>query len=150
MTCPNCNHYPGILTSPLDIGNTASGGGTAVYFWANSYVKSIIVTKKDGFCSPQPPSPYRDGAEVQFFCELGGQGHIGTVFYGHLQNIVQGTFNSNQKIVGYSVNNQCNCQCMSGPHVHMTRSSNGTTNSIACLSPVTRGSTWIYSWTAAC
>ena len=153
-----CTHPVGIngLCCPMDI---FGGAGTAVILRVSVAIQSIRTTRTgpnddgDPLCASAPPPGFawvNEGVRVQLYTGTGGGGTlVGTVFYGHLTSrIANGIYNSpNLKTMGYLGNQDCNCSCYKGIHVHMARSSgnNGYSYHHYCSFPLNTFHV-IYRW----
>jgi len=155
-----CNHPAAIngLCCPVDI---FGGANTTVVLRTSSGIQSIRTTRtgplpnNDGdlLCASTPPSGFawvNEGVRVRLYTGTNGGGSlVGTVFYGHLKSrIANGTYNSpNLRTMGYLGDQNCNCSCYTGIHVHMARSSgnSGYTYHRYCNYPLVTSSS-VYRW----
>jgi hypothetical protein len=132
---------------------------TAVVLRTTSTIQSIKTIRTgpnddgDALCASAPPPGFawvNEGVKVLLYTGTGGGGSlVGTVFYGHLKSrIANGTYNSpNLKTIGYLGDQNCNCACYQGIHVHMARSSanSGFSYHRYCNYPLGTNGT-VYRW----
>jgi hypothetical protein len=135
-----CKHNSGIvnLCCPMDIFGSSNG---TVKLYVSSNITSIVTRRTgpndngDALCATAPPQGFawvNEGVKVDLYCH--GL-RVGVVFFGHLRNrIANGTYTSpNGRTIGYLGDQNCQCPCYNGIHVHMERSSaNGYTQYRNC------------------
>jgi hypothetical protein len=140
------------LCCPLDI--STGTVNRQIFLVTSQNILSVYIARTNLSCIVSPPPGYewvREGLKVDLFTNTWGNGtKIGSVFYGHVRNrISNGIYNyPYQNALGETGNQDCNCHCYSGIHVHLARSSGngGTTIARACGTSVTTDSV-VYRFT---
>ncbi|GIK55503.1 MAG: hypothetical protein BroJett015_11660 [Chloroflexota bacterium] len=152
----NAPHPSRYYCCPIDIGRP-NNDVTPIYFYGSSNIRSIRVIFDNQVCNSIPGDPWENALKVELFGQLDAQCYVGALSYSHVANpITTGTqvYNANYIKLGDASPDTCNCNqnflCYNGVHVHMERSSNGASISLACWAPVYAATTWIYRWSAAC
>jgi hypothetical protein len=148
--CPGCVHTVvrknAGWVSPIDI---SSNDGLGIYIYATSiYIKSIRTEQVDWICQNTSLVPWTYGVVVDLYKNTNGTGYVGSVMYGHLENrIPNGFYTSHHGLrIGTTPDDDCNCGCYDGHHVHMQRR-NGSSNTFGCGATLYAGTTWIFKWT---